>query len=56
MILLVLKKGSDVSSFEKELHRAVEENADVKSLVLKRTREVRDLDEAVTREGDVSAL
>ena len=55
-ILLVLKKGSDVSAFEKALDQEVGEKADVKSLVSKRSLEVRDLDETVTREEVVDAL
>ena len=55
-ILLVLKKGGDVSAFEKALDRAVGDKADVKSLVSKRTLEVRDLDETVTREEVVAGL
>ena len=55
-ILLVLKKRGDVSTFEKVLDRAVGEKAEVKSLVSKRTLEVRDLDETVTREEVVAAL
>ena len=46
-ILLVLKKGGHVSAFEK---------AEVKSLVSKRSLEVRGLDETVTREEIVAAL
>ena len=55
-MLLVLKKGGDVSSFEKALDQAFGEKANVKSLVSKRTLEVRDLDETVTREEVVAAL
>ena len=55
-ILLVLKKGDDVSAFEKALDQAVGEKANVKSLVSKRTLEVRDLDETVTREEVGAAL
>ena len=55
-ILLVLKKGGDVSTFEKALDQAVGEKAEVKSLVSKRSLEVRDLDEKVTREEVVAAL
>ena len=55
-ILLVLKKGGDVSVFEKALDQAVGAKANVKSLVSKRTFEVRDLDETVTREEVVAAL
>ena len=55
-ILLVLKKGGDVSAFEKELDRVVGEKVDVTSLVSRRTLEVRDLDETVTREEVVATL
>ena len=55
-ILLVLRKWGDVSTFEKALDQAVEEKAEVKSLVSKRSLEVRDLDETVTREEVVAAL
>ena len=55
-ILLVLKKGGDVSTFEKVLDQAVGEKAEVKSLVSKRSLEVRDLDETVTREEVVAVL
>ena len=55
-ILLVRRKGGDVSTFEKALDQAVGEKAEVKSLVSKRSLEVRDLDETVTREEVVAAL
>ena len=55
-ILLVLKKEGDVSIFEKALDQAVGEKAEVKSLVSKRSLEVRDLDQTVTREEIVAAL
>ena len=55
-IPLVLKKGGDVSAFEKTLDRAVREKAEVNSLVSKRSLEVRDLDETVTREEVIDAL
>ena len=55
-ILLVLKKGGDVSAFEKALDQGIREKADVKSLVSKRSLEVRDLDETITREQVVAAL
>ena len=55
-ILLVLRKGGDVSAFEKALEQAVWEKAEIKSLVLKRSLEVKDLDETVTREEVVAAL
>ena len=43
-------------AFEKAHDRAVGDKVDVRSLVSKRTLEVRDLDETVTREKDVAAL
>ena len=55
-ILLVLKKEGDVSAFETALDQAVRERADVKSLVSKRSLEVRELDDTVTREEVVAAL
>ena len=55
-ILLVLKKGGDVSAFEKALDQAVGQKAEVKSLVSKRSVEIRDLDETITREKVVDAL
>ena len=56
-ILLVLKKGGDVSSFEKALDQAVGQRAGVKSLVSKRSVEVRDLDETIKRDlGDQCRL
>ena len=55
-ILLVLKKGGDISIFEKALEQAVEEKAEVKSVVSKRSLEVRELEETVTREEVVAAL
>ena len=54
--LLVLKKGGDVSAFEEALDQAVGEKAEVKSLVSKRSLDVRDLDETVTREEVVATL
>ena len=55
-ILLVLKNEGDVSAFQKALDQAVGEKAEVKYLVSKRSLEVRDLDETVTREEVVAAL
>ena len=55
-ILLILKKGGDVSAFEKALDQVVGDKANVKALVSKRTLEVRNLDETVTREEVVAAL
>ena len=56
VILLVLKKGRDISTFEKALDQAVGKKAKVKSLVSKRSLEVRDLDETVAREEVVAVL
>ena len=53
---MVLKKGGDVSAFEKELERVVWDKADVRSLVSKRSFGVRHLDETVTREEVVAAV
>ena len=55
-VLLVLKKGGDVSTFHKELDRAVGERAEISALVLKRSLVIRDLDETVEKEEVVSAL
>ena len=55
-ILLVLKEGGDVSAFQKALDQAVGVKANVKTLVLKRTLEVRNLVETVTRQEVVAAL
>ena len=55
-ILLVLKGGGDVMAFKKALDQVVREKANVNSLVSKRTLEVRDLDETVTREDIVAVL
>ena len=55
-ILLVLRKTGDVSAFEKALDQAVLEKAEIKSLVSKRSLEVRDLDETVTKEDVVATL
>ena len=55
-ILLFLKKGGDVSAFEKALDQAVGQRAEVKSLVSKRSLQVRELDETVTREEVVAVL
>ena len=52
----VLKREGDIWNFEKALDQAVGEKAEVKSLVSKRSLEVRDLDETVTREEVVAAL
>ena len=50
------ERGVDVSIFEKALDQAVGEKAEVKSLVSKRSLQVRDLDDTVTREEVVAAL
>ena len=50
------KRGGDISAFEKSLDQAVGEKAEVKSLVSKRSLEVRDLDETVRRKEVVAAL
>ena len=51
-----LQNGGDVTAFEKALDQAVGEKAEIKSLVSKKSLEVRDLDETVTREEIVAAL
>ena len=51
-----MKKGGDVSAFEKALNQAVRQRSEVRSLVSKRSLEVRDLDETITREEVVAAL
>ena len=55
-VLLVLKKGGDVSAFHKERDRAVGERAEISALVSTRSLEIRDLNETVEKEGVVSAL
>ena len=55
-VLLVLKKGGDVSAFRKELDRAVEERAEFLALVSTRSPEIRDLEETVEKEEVMSAL
>ena len=52
----ILKTGGDVSNFEKALDQPPGRRGEVKSLVSKRSLEVRDLDETVTREDVVAAL
>ena len=49
-ILLVLKKGGDVSAFEKALDQVVGKRVEVKSLVSETSVDIRDLDETITRE------
>ena len=51
-----LERSGDVSAFEMTLDRAVGETADVRSLVYKRSLEIRDLDQTMTREEVVTAL
>ena len=55
-VLLVLKKGGDVSAFRKELDRAVGERTEISALVSNRSLEIRDLDETVEKEEVMSAL
>ena len=55
-VLLVLKKGGDVSAFRKELDLAVGERAQISALVSTRSLEIRDLDEIVEKEEVVSSL
>ena len=55
-VLLVLKKGGDVSAFRKELDLVVGERAQISALVSKRSLEIRDLEETVEKEEVVSAL
>ena len=55
-ILLVLKEWGDIPAFEKRLDQVVGQRADVKFFFSKRSLEVRDLDETVTREEVASAL
>ena len=55
-VLLVLKKGGDVSAFRKELNHAVGKRAEISALVLTRSLEIRDLDETVEKEEVVSTL
>ena len=55
-VLLVLKKGGDVSAFREEHRRVVGERAEILALVSTRSLEIRDLDEAVEKEQVVSVL
>ena len=55
-VLLVLKKGGDVSAFRKELDLAVEERAQISALVSSRSLEIRDFDETVDKEEVLDAL
>ena len=55
-VLLVIKKGVDVSDFRKELDLAVGERAQISALVSTRSLEIRDLDKIVEEEEIVSAL
>ena len=48
-VLLVLKKGGEVSAFRKELDQAVGERAEISALVASRSLEIRDLDETVEK-------
>ena len=55
-VLLVLKKGGDVSVFRKELDQTAGERAEISALVSTRSLKIRDLDETVEKEEVVSAL
>ena len=55
-VLRVLKNGGDVSALVKALRRAVEEEADVRALVLKRSQEISNLDETATSDEVVATL
>ena len=55
-VILVLKKGGDVSAFQNEIDLAVGERAAISALVSTRSLEIRDLDETVEKEKVVSAL
>ena len=46
-VLLVLKKGGDVSAIREELDRAVGEKEEISALFSTRSLEIRDLDETV---------
>ena len=55
-VLLVLKRGGDVSAFCKELDRAVGERVGISALFSPRSLKIRDPDETVEKEEVVSAL
>ena len=55
-VLLVLKKGWDVSAFRKALDRVVGKRAEIAAVVSKRSLEIRDLDETVEKEEVVVIL
>ena len=55
-VLLVFKKGGDVSAFREELDRAVGKRAEISALVSTRSLEIRDLDEIVDKEEVVPVL
>ena len=55
-LLLVLKKGGDVSAFRNELDRMVGVRAEISALVATRSLEIRDLNETVEKKEVVSAL
>ena len=55
-VLLILKKGGDVSAFREKLDQAVGERAEILALVSKRSLEIRDLDETVEKKEVVSVL
>ena len=49
-VLLVLKKGGDVSALGKQLDQLVGERAEISTLVSTRSLEISDLDETVEKE------
>ena len=55
-VLLVLKKGRDVSAFRKELAQAFGQRAGISALVSTTSLEIRNLDENVEKGEVVSAL
>ena len=55
-VLLVLKKGGELSAFREELDQAIGEKAEISALVSTRSLEIRDLDGTVEKEEVVSVL
>ena len=55
-VLLLLKKGGDVSAFRKQLDQVIGERVEISALVSTRSLEIRDLGETVEKEEVVSAL
>ena len=55
-VLLVLKKGGDISASSEELDQAVGERAEISALVSTRSLEITDLDVTVKKEEGVSVL